>query len=166
MANKLFSASYCASLTFLEAMSKYCFIFSMPMNFLLSLIAAIAVVPLPRKGSSTTSPSSVYNFMTLEANCIGNIAGCTLLDLTLAISQICLYPHSLHSFGVSLSLFTTYSPAFQNTYKSSDSLTAFRVLVVHLQFAQAGSFFQMRLSYRNNPASYAYFSRLPPTNFT
>jgi hypothetical protein len=59
-----------------QAMSKYLGSISMPMNERPSLAHATPVVPLPRNGSRTVSPSSVHVVMWSDAKLCGIGAGC------------------------------------------------------------------------------------------
>src|SRR3989344_6596583 len=67
----------CGGFSLFLIIDKYFFSFSIPIEFLLSILATAEVVPEPRNGSKTVSPSFVHDNMILLSSSIGFCVGCS-----------------------------------------------------------------------------------------
>src|SRR3989344_9138984 len=66
----------CGGFNLFLIMLKYFFSFSIPIEFLSSILATAEVVPEPKNGSKTVSPSLVQAKIILLNNSIGFCVGC------------------------------------------------------------------------------------------
>src|SRR3989344_8650763 len=66
----------CGGFNLFLIIPKYFFSFSIPIEFLLSILATVDVVPEPRNGSKTVLPSSVQANIILRNSSIGFCVGC------------------------------------------------------------------------------------------